>query len=70
MFILFLSITSYVGRIWEEKINSNQVKITWILKGKLENNPIQKYIGLLSDRIFGFDIEKSLNKIKLKLEKS
>jgi ATP/ADP translocase len=25
LFILFLSITSYVGRIWEEKINSNQV---------------------------------------------
>lgn len=53
-------------------INSinNYTKLTWIFKGKLDSNPVAKLLGYFSNNIFGYDMNKSLIKIKQKLEQN
>ncbi len=43
-------------------------KLTWKFKGELENNPVAKLLGYFSDNVFGYDMKKSLIKIKHKVE--
>jgi hypothetical protein len=47
----------------------DQVKLTWINRGDLGWNPINRYFGLMIDGVMGPDFETGLNNLKNKLEK-
>ena len=46
----------------------DDVKVTWINEGRLGSNPINRYFGLMMDRMMGPDFEKGLTNLKQKLE--
>ncbi|MFN0087484.1 MAG: SRPBCC family protein [Blastocatellia bacterium] len=45
-----------------------EVKVTWVNEGQLGSNPVNRYFGLMMDRMMGPDFEAGLMNLKQKLE--
>lgn len=48
--------------------SGEQLKVTWSNEGDLGWNPVNRYFGLMMDRMMGPDFETGLNNLKQKLE--
>ena len=48
--------------------SGESVKVTWSNEGELGANPINRYFGLMMDRMMGPDFEEGLNNLKRKVE--
>ncbi len=48
--------------------SGDRVKVTWTNEGDLGSNPINRYFGLLMDRMMGPDFEEGLNNLRGKVE--
>src|SRR5947207_9180769 len=48
--------------------SGESVKVTWSNEGELGANPINRYFGLMMDRMMGRDFEEGLNNLKRKVE--
>lgn len=44
------------------------VKVTWVNEGELGRNPVNRYVGLMMDRMLGGDLEKGLANLRTKVE--
>jgi len=45
-------------------------KVTWAFETTMDNNPIEKYMGLFMDRMVGSDFEKGLHNLKTYVQKN
>jgi len=50
--------------IWTFESTENGTKVTWVNEGSLGRNPLQRYYGLLFDKMFGKMFEKGLANLK------
>jgi hypothetical protein len=55
------------GAIALEKAG-DRIKVTWSNEGDLGGNPVNRYFGLMMDRMIGPDFEEGLNNLKQKIE--
>lgn len=55
------------GAISMEKA-AGVVRVTWSNHGSLGKNPVNRYFGLMMDRIMGPDFEKGLQRLKMRAE--
>jgi hypothetical protein len=44
------------------------IRVTWSNEGDLGANPINRYFGLMMDRMMGPDFEEGLNNLKRTIE--
>ena|SRR5213594_3318725 len=50
--------------------SGNTVNVTWSNEGDLGSNPLNRYFGLMMDKMIGPDFEEGLNNLKRKVETS
>ena len=55
------------GSITLEQAGEN-IKVTWTNEGDLGGNPVNRYFGLMMDRMIGPDFAEGLNNLKRKVE--
>ena len=48
--------------------NADHLTITWTDEGELGRNPVNRYLGLVMERMVGPDFEKGLERLKAKAE--